>query len=485
MPGLLGAWIAGATVELLPNVQPGTLDRVDADPDIAFVLHDGVDLQERSDKALFVPELLTRSAQGEGRWPEVAALMSTSGTTEKPRYVAKTTAQLLNELEVLAMVLAPAKRVMSTVPLSHFYGMLFGALLPLRWGATVVDHDALLPADVAAVITREQVDLMVSTPAHLRAMANAPMPKGLRVTSSGARMPPELHLLLGAGHGWHVTEILGSTETGGIASRTHPLHGFTPMPKVTVTAREGQLVVSSPWCDAPEVALGDSVELAADGTFKYLGRATELLKVAGKRAHAHELEATILAVPGVKDVAVISHATAGKEPRINAAIVGTADRMVIAAAIRAQFDAVFVPKLTKYVDAIPRTDRGKIDTQALRTLFGFDDVSTTNVVPFRKLAPMHYVADVPQNLVFFNGHFDEFTILPGAVLVERIVWPIVKAELPEIGRLKSIRRLRFRRPVMPDQHLDITLERAPGKVLFSVSSAESPVATGQFLVEGD
>ena len=42
MPGLLGAWLAGATVELLPNVQPGTLDRVDADPDIAFVLHDGV-----------------------------------------------------------------------------------------------------------------------------------------------------------------------------------------------------------------------------------------------------------------------------------------------------------------------------------------------------------------------------------------------------------------------------------------------------------
>src|SRR6185295_9941240 len=30
VPGLLGAWLAGATVELLPNVQPGTLDRVDA-----------------------------------------------------------------------------------------------------------------------------------------------------------------------------------------------------------------------------------------------------------------------------------------------------------------------------------------------------------------------------------------------------------------------------------------------------------------------
>jgi hypothetical protein len=37
---LLGAWLAGAMVELLPNVQPGTLDRVDADPGVAHVLHD-------------------------------------------------------------------------------------------------------------------------------------------------------------------------------------------------------------------------------------------------------------------------------------------------------------------------------------------------------------------------------------------------------------------------------------------------------------
>src|SRR5215510_7802832 len=48
VPGLLGAWLSGALVELLPNVQPGTLDRVDADGDVAHVLHDDPARRDRS-----------------------------------------------------------------------------------------------------------------------------------------------------------------------------------------------------------------------------------------------------------------------------------------------------------------------------------------------------------------------------------------------------------------------------------------------------
>jgi acyl-CoA synthetase (AMP-forming)/AMP-acid ligase II/3-hydroxymyristoyl/3-hydroxydecanoyl-(acyl carrier protein) dehydratase len=488
MPGLLGAWLAGATVELLPNVQPGTLDRVDTDPEITFVLHDGVAQQERSPKALFVPELLKHpTAVRASGWPTIAALMSTSGTTERPRYVAKTMQQLVDELDVLASVIPQARCVMSTVPLSHLYGMLFGALLPLRFGARIVSHEALLPADVAAVIQREGVDLMVSTPAHLRAMANAPMPRNLRVLSSGARMPPELHMSLATGHNWQVTEILGSTETGGIATRGHPLHGFTPLPRVTVTAPEGQLVVESPWCGEPRVVLEDRIELASDGTFRYLGRANELIKVAGKRAHAHELEATILKIPGITDAALMVHAVAGKEPRVAVAVTvaegSTVGRTEIAAAIREQFDAVFVPKIIKIVPRIPRTERGKLDSNTLRALLGVETTATTAEIPIRRVGPNHYIAEIPQNLVFFHGHFDDFTILPGAVLVERVVWPVVKAELPEVRALRGIRRLRFRRPVMPDQHLDVTLDRRNNRLTFTVTCAESPVASGVLLVE--
>ncbi len=542
VPGLLGAWLAGATVELLPNVAAGTLDRVDADPELAHVLHDDPARKARSSKAIYVPALLTAAAkavavpavltapataQSIPALPAVPAMalsvpaglaapatalsvpaqlatpagstsaatisvstiavrMTTSGTTERPRYVEKTAAQLLGELEVLVRMFPRARCVMSTVPLSHLYGLLFGALLPLRFGARIVSHEALLPADVAAVIEREGVDLLISTPAHLRAMAEAPMPRGLRVISSGARMPGELHLGLAAAHGWHVTDILGSTETGGIATRTHPMHAWTPLPGVTVSAPDQQLVVESPWGGAPRAEIGDRIELRADGTFHYLGRDQELIKIAGKRAATHELEATICAVPGITDVAVLVHAMAGKEPRIAAAICvaegSSAGRDEVELAVRRQFDAVFVPKLLKIVPRIPRTERGKLDGEALRTLLGITATPTTTQIPARRVGPGEYVAEIPRDLVFFQGHFEAFPILPGAVLVERLVWPIVRAELPEVRQLRAIRRLRFRRPVMPEQQLSVTLQQTGTRLSFEVTCAQAVVASGQLVV---
>ena len=393
-------------------------------------------------------------------------------------------AQLVAELDVLATLLPVAGCVLSTVPFSHLYGLLFGALLPLRWGARIVSHDALLPADLAAVIAREAVDLMISTPAHLRAMAAAAMPRALRVITSGARMPAELHLKLTADHGWQVTDMLGSTETGGIATRAHPTRPWTALPGVEVTAPAGQLVVASPWCGGARVELDDRIEVLADGTFRYLGRTHELVKIAGKRAHAQAIEATVLAIPGVTDVALIVHDVPGKEPRVAMAVVAAAvTREAIAAVIRAQFDAVFVPRILRFVSRIPRTERGKQSAEAMRALLGLTAAPTTNLVDVWRVARGQYLAYIPRELVFFAGHFEELAILPGAALVACVVWPAVQAEYPEVRAMRGIRRLRFRRPVLPEHTLAIALDLAGNAVRFEVSCAAAAVASGQLIVE--
>jgi 3-hydroxymyristoyl/3-hydroxydecanoyl-(acyl carrier protein) dehydratase len=142
-----------------------------------------------------------------------------------------------------------------------------------------------------------------------------------------------------------------------------------------------------------------------------------------------------------------------------------------------------VPKIIKIVLRIPRTERGKLDTPALRDLLGLHATPATHHIPVRRVGPGQYLADIPPDLVFFRGHFDGFAILPGAVLIERVVWPVVKAELPEINALRGIRRLRFRRPVFPDQQLSVTVKHDQGRLTFEVSCAASVVASGQLLVD--
>lgn len=489
VPGLIAVWLAGATVELLPNVQPDTLDRVDADAHITHVLHDAAERRDRAPKALFLPDLLAERGEAPApttQLPRVAVRMTTSGTTARPTYVEKTLDQLASEVDVLAQLFGPARAVMSTVPPSHLYGLLFGVLLPMRLGARIVAHHALLPADVAAVLQREQADVLVSTPAHLRAMATEPMPVGLRVISSGAPLPAALHLQLAAAHRWQVSDVLGSTETGGIATRMHPSHDWTPLPGVTVESVGQRLDVHSPWCAG--ITLDDRIELRPDGTFAYLGRERELVKVAGKRAEAAAIEACVMALPEITDAAVTLQSSGDREPRLHLAVVvrepGTGRdvlRALVANVVRRQFDAVFIPRSIEIVRTIPRTSRGKIDSEAMRALFVPREAPTATI-PIERLEDGSFAAEIPANLVFFRGHFDGYPILAGGVIIERLVWPAVRLDLPA-ARLRALHRLRFRHPVLPAQQVTVKLRHAPGRVWFEVHGVAGALATGQLLVE--
>ena len=75
---------------------------------------------------------------------------------------------------------------------------------------------------------------------------------------------------------------------------------------------------------------------------------------------------------------------------------------------------------------------------------------------------------------------------PGAVIVGGLAWPIVKAELLEVGALRRIRRLRFCRPVMPEQQLSITIRGDRGRRTFgSPAPTPSSRATSPWFTERD
>lgn len=113
----------------------------------------------------------------------------------------------------------------------------------------------------------------------------------------------------------------------------------------------------------------------------------------------------------------------------------------------------------------------------------FPPRATTKTLSIEKEGEARAKVHLPPEYLFFKGHFDGFAILPGVVQLTEIVLPLVRERHPELGPLVSIRRLRFRRPVLPGETLEIEFttqprEGTPKTVSFDLKVGRARVASG-------
>jgi amino acid adenylation domain-containing protein len=109
---------------------------------------------------------------------------------------------------------------------------------------------------------------------------------------------------------------------------------------------------------------GDRVRLRADGRLEFLGRGDGQVKVRGFRIEPAEVEAALLALPGVAEAAAGApggRLTAWAAPRPGAALDGPSLR----AALRASLPAYMVPAAVVVLDRLPLNANGKVDRAAL------------------------------------------------------------------------------------------------------------------------
>ena len=99
-------------------------------------------------------------------------------------------------------------------------------------------------------------------------------------------------------------EIYGCSEAGSLASRrsTDGSEWLT-LEGVVFEHRGDAAVVSAPHL-SETVLLQDSLEIIAADRFRFLGRGSDMLNIAGKRASLDQLSAQLLAVEGVSDAIV-------------------------------------------------------------------------------------------------------------------------------------------------------------------------------------
>lgn len=314
--------------------------------------------------------------------PHPVAILLTSGSTGEPQPVRKDARAIGGEcdlLQALWSTLPALHHVVSTVALEHMFGYTFGCWLPHLAGATLHDQRPLAPADLRrACASAPHPPWIVTTPTHLRAyvLAPEPFPPVAGLICATSALGTELARAAAQRFQVPLLEIYGSTETGAIASRLRPPDEVTPGPWIPLPGvRLMHPAAGTAACTLDHVEgvveLGDLIEPQGKG-FQLLGRHGDLVKVCGKRHSLTALNHLLLQVPGVRDGAYyIPEGNGSGKPERAVAFValqaghGAVD---VVRALRGCIDDVFLPRTVWTLDALPRTDTGKLRTAELARL---------------------------------------------------------------------------------------------------------------------
>ncbi len=504
---LLACWQRGHAVALPPNGRPETVAQVHDRPEVLELLHDTDALRGR-DLRVWPGDV--PAAPPDRAWPDppddrTLATVFTSGSTGAPTPCRKTALQLMSEVETLRTTfgIEPGGRLVATVPPHHIYGLLFTVLLPLHSGAAFSRDTPLHAETVAGHIRQYQANLLVSVPAHLASFAVLP-PGSLagvtRLFCSTAPLPATTAMAIRERQGLDITELFGSSETGGIAWRQRGVTDlWQPLDGVTVTAdATGHLLVDSAHLDplvARPLRTQDRIRLQGPARFEHLGRVDGVVKSGGMRLDLAQLQARLLTLPGVLDAGVVAvpSAQAARSMDVLAAVVApdwTVARLRLA--LLDWFEPSALPRRIVLCPALPREDSGKLTRAKLLQLFGKTELDPEAPRELELLAHQTdptgehlFTLRIPENLYYFQGHFPMLPILPGIAELYAIVLPRVTELRPDWTRLQRITRLKFRRTLHPNDvlNLGLTFHDAKRHVDFTLTRGEEPCASGRLSYE--
>ncbi len=307
----------------------------------------------------------------------------TGGSTGAPKVWSKTGKNLLTEAHYLAERFAINEQdlIVATISPCHIYGLLFSVLIPLVSSATVLAQTPSFPAEIAGAVQDNNGTILAAVPAHYRALNEQITSRGsLRLAVSSAGMlDPEDNKRFCSCNKTAITEIYGSTETGGIATRNRTAGetNFTPFETVDWKISRERLLVRSPYISpqAPRdtdgfFMTGDRVKAAPENSFALMGRVDGITKVAGKRVDLEEIRETIRQLPEVEDCFVFTlPAPDGRENQICALVQAPVlQKKELLTRLQAGLESYCLPRIIRRTDRIPMTGAGKYDLAAIRRI---------------------------------------------------------------------------------------------------------------------
>ncbi|WP_275946834.1 AMP-binding protein [Streptomyces sp. T21Q-yed] len=392
----LAALAAGHPVLLVPGDSTGTLDALTAayDPDVVARPdgHGSWTLDER------------RPESAHTLHPDLALLLSTSGSTGSPKLVRLTADNLQANAESIATYLdiRDTDRAATTLPMHYCYGLSVIHSHLLRGAGLILTERSVADADFWEEFRAARGTSLAGVPYTFDlfdriGFERMRLPHLRYVTQAGGRLAPERvghYAELGRRAGWDLFVMYGQTEATARMAYLPPARAVerpqavgVPIPGGSFRLRPvdgidepdtGELVYSGPnvmlgYAETPaDLALGRTVEelrtgdiarRAPDGLYEIVGRRTRFTKILGLRIDPQRVEA-ILEEHGI-------HAFCAGDDDTLAVVTISAGRVDAAHIRRLVADSCGLPPRAiqaRTVPELPRLASGKPDYEAVRRL---------------------------------------------------------------------------------------------------------------------
>ncbi|MGE8684757.1 MAG: AMP-binding protein [Acinetobacter sp.] len=424
----------------------------------------------------------------------------TSGSTGQPKKIPRTLQQLFNEVCGLhASFDLPEQAIaIATVSHQHIYGLLFKLLWPLASGRSFYQQQVAFPEDVADIqknIAHLQLpNYVISSPALLKRWTDdVRLQDCITVYSSGGKLEAGVRPYLNSS----ITEVFGSSETGGIAHRQQDDALWIPFANVNIqAAAQQELAVKTNHAFSTDwILTGDKIELMEAGNpkspFRLLGRLDRIVKLEEKRLSLDAVESKIAELDAVLQCHVLVYE---KEHRqILAAVAVLSDearqrlqqmgKAVFTAQLKKQLseklESIAVPRQWRFLTQMPQNAQSKLNKQYLKSLFQPMQLPVVLGVQIASEQIQYHLEFSPE-LECFKGHFPDFPIYPGVGQIAFIQY-FAKQHWADLQWCNGFEQLKFQDLIRPYQCVELALSRKAHKVSFKLKSAEKTLASGRLL----
>lgn len=425
----------------------------------------------------------------------------TSGSTGEPKKIPRTLQQLLFEVQGLAQTFTMPEQsiAIATVSHQHIYGLLFKLLWPLAAGQSFYLEQLAFPEDVVAAQEKlssryAMKPYIVSSPALLkRWSADVLIPHYSLLFSSGGRLEDGIRAVV-----QHtITEIFGSSETGGIAYRQADHALWQPFADVQLRSEsDGALAVRTAHAyQADWIFTGDQVQLQhmdqLQSPFQLMGRLDRIVKLEEKRLSLDQIEQKITQHPAVlhSHVLLIQHGlrqilacvvVLQDEARIELEQLGKA-RLVqqLKADLTDHLERIAIPRQWRFLSQLPLNSQAKLDKKLMQSLF---TALQTPVVLQQQYEEntASYQLEFMAELACFTGHFPNNPIYPGVGQIA-FIQALARQAWADLQYCCAMEQMKFQQLIRPYAVLKLELRRNKDKITFSLQRDTEVLATGRLV----